>query len=116
MEQNRIRASEVETTEGSHYIQRQGNSNLKTVNVKLSLCLTKHHTVKTYDGVLIQLHAFLTLVLDGSEWLASGPDRSTPDTHYKGGWVGPRNGLNPMTKRKIPYLSLPGIVPWSSSP
>jgi len=26
----------------------------------------------------------------------------TPDTHRKGGWVGPRAGLDAMVKRKIP--------------
>jgi len=33
--------------------------------IKLSLCLTKHHAMKTYWGVEIQLHAFLTSALDG---------------------------------------------------
>jgi hypothetical protein len=29
-----------------------------TVKVKLSLCLTKHHAIKAYWGVEVQLHAF----------------------------------------------------------
>jgi predicted PolB exonuclease-like 3'-5' exonuclease len=37
------------------------------VKAKLLLCLTKHHTMKTYVGVEIQLHAFLTSGLDGGE-------------------------------------------------
>jgi hypothetical protein len=37
---------------------------------------------------------FFTSALEGSEWLASRPDRFTPteralDTHRIGGWVGP---------------------------
>jgi hypothetical protein len=28
----------------------------------------KHHAINIYSGVLAQLHAFLTLDLDGSEW------------------------------------------------
>jgi hypothetical protein len=31
------------------------------IKVKLSLCLTKHHAVKTYWGVQVLLHAFLDL-------------------------------------------------------
>jgi hypothetical protein len=60
----------------------------------LSLCLTKHHAVKTSFGVEERLHAFLTSALDGGEWSASSPDRFTlreraPGTHWIGGWVGP---------------------------
>jgi len=31
--------------------------------VKLSLCVTKHHAMKIYFGVQVQLHAFLTSAL-----------------------------------------------------
>jgi hypothetical protein len=44
---------------------------LYTIYVKLSLCLTKHHYIKTYWGVKVELHAFLTSELDGGEWSAS---------------------------------------------
>jgi hypothetical protein len=37
------------------------------VKVKLSLCLTKHHAMKTYWGVEVQLHAFFSWALDGGE-------------------------------------------------
>jgi hypothetical protein len=59
------------------------------VKVKLTLCLTKHHAMKTYWGI------GATLALYGGEWSASRPGRFTPregthGTHWKGGWVGPR--------------------------
>jgi hypothetical protein len=37
---------------------------LHVKKVKLSLCLTKHHAMKTYWGVEEELHAFLTSILD----------------------------------------------------
>jgi hypothetical protein len=46
--------------------------------VKLSLGLTKHHSIKTYGEVEVQLYAFFTSALDGGEWLASRPGRFTP--------------------------------------
>jgi hypothetical protein len=50
---------------------------------------------------------------------ASRPDRFTPGerapgTHWIGGWVGPRTGLDVVVKRNI--LPLPGIQPGPSSP
>jgi hypothetical protein len=48
------------------------------VNVKLPLFLTEHHTMKSYGGVEIYLHAFLTSALDGGEWSSSDPYRFTP--------------------------------------
>jgi hypothetical protein len=49
----------------------------------------------------------LTSALDGGEWSASHPGRFTPketapDTHWIGGWVGPRTVLDAVVKRKIP--------------
>jgi hypothetical protein len=35
--------------------------------VKFSLCLSKHHTMKTYGGVAVQLHALLNSVLEDGE-------------------------------------------------
>jgi hypothetical protein len=43
------------------------------IKVKLTLCLAKHHAIKTYWGVEVYLHAFLTLALDGGEWSAHAP-------------------------------------------
>jgi hypothetical protein len=50
---------------------------LSKVKVKLSLCLTKHHAMKTYWGVEVDLHVFLTLALGGGEWSALLPGRFT---------------------------------------
>jgi hypothetical protein len=63
--------------------------------------------MEAYWGVEIYLHAFLTSALDGGEWSASRPGRFTrreraPGTHWKGGWMGPRTGLDAVVKRKIP--------------
>jgi hypothetical protein len=47
-----------------------------------------------------------TSALDGGEWSASCPSRfapreRAPDTHWIGGWVGPRTVLDAVVKRKI---------------
>jgi hypothetical protein len=62
--------------------------------------------MKVYWGVELWLHAFLTSALDGDEWSASSPGRFTPrerasGTHWIGGWVGPRAGLDAVVRRKI---------------
>jgi hypothetical protein len=50
---------------------------------------------------------FLTSALDGGESSVSCPGRFipreiAPDTHWIGGWVGPRTVLDAVVKRKIP--------------
>jgi hypothetical protein len=58
------------------------------------------HTMKAYRGSRgTQLHLFLTLALDGSEWSTSHlghftPWERTPNTYWRGGWVGPVAGLH----------------------
>jgi hypothetical protein len=54
--------------------------------------------------VEVQVHTFLTSVLDGGEWSASRPSRFTPrervpGNHWIGGWLGPRGGLDAMVKK-----------------
>jgi hypothetical protein len=61
----------------------------------------------TYGGVDVYIHIFLTSVLVGGEWSATRPGRFIPGTHWIGGWVGPRAGLDDMEKRK--FLTLPGL-------
>jgi hypothetical protein len=53
--------------------------------------LPKHHDMKTFWGVEVYLHTFLTSELDGGEWSASRPGRfnpreTAPYTHWI--WVG----------------------------
>jgi hypothetical protein len=40
--------------------------------------ILKYHTLKTYGGVEVYLHEFLTLALDLGEWLASRFRRIIP--------------------------------------
>jgi len=37
------------------------------------MCLIKHHTMKTYGRVEVQLRMFLTSALDGGEWSPYSP-------------------------------------------
>jgi hypothetical protein len=51
-------------------------------------------------------YSFLTTAQDGGEWSASRPGRALPPekgpgTHWIGGWVGPRAGLDAGARRKI---------------
>jgi hypothetical protein len=55
----------------------------------------------------VELHVFLTSALDGREWLTWRPSRftsaeRTPDTHFIGGYLGSRTGLEAVAKRKNP--------------
>jgi hypothetical protein len=50
--------------------------------------------MKVYGGVDAQIHIFLTSALAGGKWTASRPGRITPGTHWIGGWVDPRAGLD----------------------
>jgi hypothetical protein len=67
--------------------------------------------MKAYGGVDVYIHIFLTSVLVGCEWSASRSGRFIPGeratgTHWIGGWVGLRAGLDDMEKRN--FLTLPG--------
>jgi hypothetical protein len=75
--------------------------------IVVPVLLTEHHDMRAIGRVEVWPHAFLTSELDGSAWSASHPGRFTPrerapDTHWIGGWVGPRAGLDAAEKRKIP--------------
>jgi hypothetical protein len=72
----------------------------------LSLCLTnwalRHEHVWGSGGIAPPL----TSTLDGSEWSASCSRRFTSGkratgTHWIGDWVGPKNGLDNVERRKI---------------
>jgi len=66
--------------------------------------------MKAYWGVEVYLRAFLTWALDRGEWSVtlSGrftPQERAPGTHWIGGWVEPKDGLDAVVKRKVPALS-----------
>jgi hypothetical protein len=68
--------------------------------------------MKAYGRVNVYIHIFLTSALVGGEWSASRPCRFTPEkrtlvTHWIGGWVDPRAGLDDV--EKIKFLTLPGL-------
>jgi hypothetical protein len=73
----------------------------------------KHYTMQAYEGVDVQIHIFLTSALVGGEWSTSRLGRFTPGerapagTHWIGGWVDLRDGLDDLQKRK--FLTLPGL-------
>jgi hypothetical protein len=83
------------------------------VKVKLSLCLT--NLALRHEGVwgswCIDPH-FLDLSTSW-RWMVSFtplplyPSERAPGTHWIGGWVGPRAGLDYVEKRK--FLTLPGL-------
>jgi hypothetical protein len=57
----------------------------------------------TYGGVDVWVHNFLDLGTSRNEWSASRPGRYTPrerahGTHWIGGWVDLRAGLDEMEK------------------
>jgi hypothetical protein len=59
--------------------------------------------MKVYGGVDVQIRIFLTSALAGGEWSASRLGRFTPRdralrTHWIGGWVDPRAGLDGVEK------------------
>jgi hypothetical protein len=75
--------------------------------------------MKAYGGVEVKIHVFLTSALVGGEWSDSRPGRFTPGerapgTHWRGGWVDLKAGLEAGEKRKI--LTLLEIEPRPSSP
>jgi hypothetical protein len=65
------------------------------------------------NGVVdIEIHIVLTSALAGGEWSPSYPCRFTPGerapgTHWIGGWMGARAGLDDVEKRQ--FLTLPGL-------
>jgi hypothetical protein len=67
--------------------------------VKLSLC---HEDVWGSGGIA---PTFLTSALHGDEWSVSRPclftlGETAPDTHWIGGWVNPRVGLDDVEKKE----------------
>jgi hypothetical protein len=60
--------------------------------------------MKAYGGMDVQIHIFFTTALVIGEWSVLGSGRFTPGerapgTHWIGGWVDIRAGLDDMEKR-----------------
>jgi hypothetical protein len=80
-----------------------------TVNIS-ALCrgcvclfaLTEHHAMKAYWGVEVQLHAFLTLALDGGEWSAPRPVHFTPSESAPGRRLGGLQSQSEYGSKKKP--------------
>jgi hypothetical protein len=67
--------------------------------------------MNAYGGVDVQSHILLTSALAGGEWSASRPGRFTPgerapSTHWIGGWVDPRVGMDTWKEK---FLTLQGF-------
>jgi hypothetical protein len=64
----------------------------------------------------MQLYSFMTSALDGGGWSTSRPGRlypwERPGTHFTGGWLGPRVGLDMCGKISPP----PGFDPRTFQP
>jgi hypothetical protein len=70
--------------------------------------------MKVYGGMKVQIHSFLSMALDGGEWVVSGPGCFTPGkgalrTHWIGGWEDPKTYW--MIWRTENLLLLPRIKP-----
>jgi hypothetical protein len=68
--------------------------------------------MKAYGGMNVYIHVFLTWTLVGGEWSASRscrftPGEGPPGTHWSGGWMSPRTGLDDVEKRT--FLTLAGL-------
>jgi hypothetical protein len=68
--------------------------------------------MKAYWKMDVRIHIFFTSALAGGEWSASRPggftsEEGAPGTHWIGGWVDPRAGLDDV-ENKI-FLTLPGL-------
>jgi hypothetical protein len=77
------------------------------VKVRMSLCLISSHAMKMYEGMEVQVHAFLTSELGGGEKSGSclsyfTKKEKNPSTHWIGGQVSPRANLDVVSKRNIP--------------
>jgi hypothetical protein len=76
------------------------------------LILIKHYATKTYGEWKYRSTFFFTSAVFGGQLSASRPSRFTPGerapgTHWIGGWVSPRAGLDDVEKRK--FLTVRGL-------
>jgi hypothetical protein len=60
-------------------------------------------------GVEVQLHALLTLALDGGEWSVSQSRERAHGTHWLRGLAGPTASLDAVLKRRKKKNSAPTV-------
>jgi hypothetical protein len=72
--------------------------------------------MKSYGGMKVELHQFLTKALAAGEWFASRPAALSPGKQLPGGWADPKDGVD-VTERKslAPPRNLTPILQASSS-
>jgi hypothetical protein len=63
----------------------------------------KHYAMKTYGGVDVQIHVFLTSKLYGDEWSSSRPMEITAGVQWIGGWMGRRVSLGSAEYRNVSW-------------
>jgi hypothetical protein len=69
--------------------------------------VSKRHTIKTYAEVEENLHALITLELNGGEWSASRSDHTAPEERTPGTVLtGSRSGSNGEEERYCPCQEL----------
>jgi hypothetical protein len=72
--------------------------------------LSKNYTVKTYGGVDVKIHVFLSPALVGGDWFRSCrfvPGERATGTNCIGGWAAHRTHLEDKEERK--FFILPGM-------
>jgi hypothetical protein len=62
--------------------------------MRKSSCLSNHYIMKTYRGVVVQIHDFLTTALIEDEWSVSRFGHYIPVAHYIYCWVGTVSGVD----------------------
>jgi hypothetical protein len=83
------------------------------VKVKLSLCLIKHHAMKTlhewgYSSNILDLGTRRRWMASLMPWLSYLWGNILQHPHWIRGWMGPRASLDIMEKININILPLPG--------
>lgn len=83
--------------------------NLKVKELWLSQHFIKHHNLKAYERVAVQLPAFFPLALNRGKWSASHPSHLTPckiaqHIHLTGYWMTPGPVWRLWRKNKISCL------------
>jgi hypothetical protein len=88
--------------------------------VKFFMCLIKHHAMKTYREVNVQLHAFLTSTVNRVTCFTFRPHDPVErvlGTHWKGGWVYSTAYTDAVAANRNmrAYPKVSGLAAWSEN-